>query len=379
MREFLPDDWQDGTFLGRLNLRDGPTPVWIKGGKVYDLTPHYATVTDALNDRLRKANPSLPLIYGMDEIDPTQLLSPVDLQCLKAAGVTFAISVIERVIEERAKGDADKAASLRSVLKDQIGAELSSVKPGSDEAQKLKSALIEAGLWSQYLEVAIGPDAEIFTKGPVLSSVGFGADIGIRDDSHWNNPEPEVVLSVNRHGEIMGAMLGNDVNLRCFEGRSALLLGKAKDNNASCALGPFARLFDDGFGLSDIRNAEVDLRIEGADGFVLTGQNLMRHIARDPTELVKQAMAQHQYPDGFILMCGTLFAPIEDRDTAGKGFTHKVGDVVRIKSQRFGTLINQVTYCNDAAPWEFGISDLMRNLASRGLLNTQPIVNGISA
>src|SRR5690606_27366505 len=107
-----------------------------------------------------------------------------------------------------------------------------------------------AGVWSQYLEVAIGKDAEIFTKTQPMASVGFGAQIGIHPESHWNNPEPEVVLAVARTGKIRGATLGNDVNLRDYEGRSALLLGEAKDQNASCAIGPFIRLFDETFSLA---------------------------------------------------------------------------------------------------------------------------------
>jgi fumarylacetoacetate (FAA) hydrolase family protein len=297
------------------------------------------------------------------------LLAPVDLQCVKAAGVTFAASTLERVIEERARGDAAAADTIRAGLVARIGTDLSAVKPGSDQAMALKAALIEDGLWSQYLEVAIGPDAEVFTKCPVLAAVGYGAQIGVRSDSTWNNPEPEIVLICNRDGKALGAALGNDVNLRDFEGRSGLLLGKAKDNNASCALGPLIRVFDGAFTMDDVRGARVDLLVKGLDGFVLEGSSSMSLIARDPLDLAGQTLSQHhQYPDGFALFMGTMFAPTKDRDVAGQGFTHKIGDVVTVSSPKLGVLENEVTHCHLAPRWDFGIADLMRNLAKRGLL-----------
>jgi fumarylacetoacetate (FAA) hydrolase family protein len=298
-----------------------------------------------------------------------RLLSPFDLQCIKAAGVTFAVSAIERVIEERARGDAAKADSLRAGLRERVGADIRAVKPGSEAAQKLKAVLIADGLWSQYLEVAIGPDAEVFTKSPPLSSVGWGDWIGVRSDSAWNNPEPEVVLACDRTGRILGAALGNDVNLRDIEGRSALLLGKAKDNNASCAIGPFIRLFHDSFGLDDVRRAVVRLQIAGEDGFELEGESSMAQISRDPAELVAQTIGRHhQYPDGFALFLGTMFAPIVDRGAKGLGFTHRIGDVVRVSAERLGTLENKVSTCDKVPPWTFGVAELMKNLSARGLL-----------
>jgi fumarylacetoacetate (FAA) hydrolase family protein len=282
--------------------------------------------------------------------------------------VTFAISAIERVIEERARGDFTRAAEIREKLETRVGAAIRSVVPGTLGAARLKEALIDDGLWSQYLEVAIGPDAEIFTKTAPLASVGWGAEIGVRSDSSWNNPEPEVVLVVSSRGDIRGATLGNDVNLRDFEGRSALLLSKAKDNNASCAIGPFIRLFDDHFALDDVRSATVELDIAGSEGFRLQGQSRMSEISRDPEELVRQAMSEHHYPDGFVLFLGTLFAPTDDRDEPGRGFTHKIGDEVRISTPKLGTLANTVSTSRDAPAWEFGMRALMRNLASRGLL-----------
>jgi fumarylacetoacetate (FAA) hydrolase family protein len=288
--------------------------------------------------------------------------------------VTFAVSTLERVIEEKARGDAAAAHAIRDALRETVGGELTSVRPGSPQADQLKGALITQGLWSQYLEVAIGKDAEVFTKGPPLSTVGWGDWVGVRADSAWNNPEPEIVLVSDRGGRVRGAALGNDVNLRDLEGRSALLLGKAKDNNASCAIGPFIRLFDDSFSLDDVRRAEVRLQIEGEDGFRLSGQSSMSQISRDPLELVGQTIgANHQYPDGFVLFLGTMFAPIQDRDAPGQGFTHKPGDVVRISSDRLGVLENKVTTCAEAPPWTFGLGDLMQNLASRGLLATSAV------
>ena len=294
---------------------------------------------------------------------------PVDLQSLKAAGVTFAISLIERVIEEQAKGDTTAAESIRKTIADEIGTNLANVKPGSEEAMNLKSALIKRGLWSQYLEVGIGPDAEVFTKSQPMSAVGVGAEIGIHPKSTWNNPEPEIVVVVNSSGKTVGATLGNDVNLRDFEGRSALLLGKAKDNNASCAIGPFIRLFDNTFGLDDVRRADVTLRVEGDDDFVLDGFSTMTAISRDVLDLVGQTInANHQYPDGFVLFLGTLFAPIKDRDEPGMGFTHKIGDSVAIASPKLGTLVNRVNVCDKITPWKFGVSALMRNLRKREII-----------
>ena len=367
----LPTDLDDAVLVGRVALPEGPTPVLVRGGAVEDVSHHAATVADLL-DRRDIAALTGRKLFGLDELyvrASDLLLSPVDLQVVKAAGVTFAISAIERVIEERARGDSDAAAVIRGRLEARIGGAIRSVVPGTPDAAELKRVLIEDSMWSQYLEVAIGPDAEIFTKAPILASVG--EDIGVRSDSTWNNPEPEIVLLASSRGEAVGATLGNDVNLRDFEGRSALLLSKAKDNTASCAIGPFVRLFDDRFTMDDVRDAVVALVVEGEDGFRLEGESSMREISRDPEELVRQTMSEHQYPDGFTLFLGTLFAPVQDRDEPGRGFTHKPGDIVRISTPRIGALVNRVTTSAAAAPWTFGVRDLMRNLAARGLLQTQ--------
>jgi fumarylacetoacetate (FAA) hydrolase family protein len=378
----LPADWREASLLGRLLTADGPTPVVLHAGRVIDVSDTAPTVSE-----FAKAYSNRSVIGGRDLGDlhslllapewerkgtaANQLLSPLDLQCVKAAGVTFAISAMERVIEERARGSAEKAQAVRNSLAERVGVDIASVKPGSSEAARLKEALIADGLWSQYLEVAIGPDAEVFTKAPVLSSVGWGSYVGIRSDSVWNNPEPEIVIVGDDTGRPIGATLGNDVNLRDIEGRSALLLGKAKDNNASCAVGPFIRLFDETFTMDDVRNAVVTLQVRGEDGFELRGESTMRLISRDPLELIGQTIGKHhQYPDGFALFLGTLFAPIADRDAPGRGFTHKVGDVVRVASVKLGTLENKVTTCDAAPPWNFGVMDLMKNLAARGLLKT---------
>ena len=369
----LPDDWREGRFVGRVDRGDGPCPILIEGGEVFDMSKFAPTVAE-LVARTAVSTAGGELLGPLEGLgigsgaSAVRLLSPIDLQCVKAAGVTFAVSALERVIEERARGDAGQAAAVRGRLEDRIGGSMRAVKPGSSEAAELKAALIEDGMWSQYLEVAIGPDAEIFSKCPALASVGWGEPIGVRSDSTWNNPEPEVVLLCTAEGEPIGATLGNDVNLRDFEGRSALLLSKAKDNNASTSLGPFVRLFDSGFGMDDVRAAQVTLRIDGEDGYVLDGSSSMREISRDPADLAKQAMSEHHYPDGFVLFLGTLFAPTQDRDDPGRGFTHKPGDVVTISTPRIGTLVNQVTTSKAAPPWAFGIGALMRNLASRGLL-----------
>ena len=384
--QVLPDDGVQGTLVGRVwapqGAVPGPAVVALRPEGVFDLSAHYPTMSTLLDtmapaEAVRAA--SGQYLCSVDDLlanslpgtrDTTRpwLLAPCDLQVVKAAGVTFATSLIERVIEEQARGDATRAQGLRSQVIGLIGENLADIRPGSPEAMRLKALLQDKGLWSQYLEVGIGPDAEVFTKAPVLASVGCGDDIGIRSDSAWNNPEPEVVLAVNSRGQIVGATLGNDVNLRDIEGRSALLLGKAKDNNASCALGPFIRLFDASFGLEQVRNETVHLRVAGADGFELRGINTMASISRDPADLVAQTLAAHQYPDGFMLFMGTLFAPIEDRDQPGGGFTHHLGDLVSIQSAWLGGLHNRVAHSEAAPPWRFGLRAFMANLAQRGLL-----------
>jgi fumarylacetoacetate (FAA) hydrolase family protein len=361
----LPGDWRDGRFLGRVERAGATVPVVVAGGVARDMRAVAPTVSLLAERRAFAGGVAMGDLDALLDAGEVRLLSPVDLQCVKACGVTFAHSALERVIEERARGDAGLAAGLRARLEGRVGGSVRQVAPGSAEAAELKAALIDEGLWSQYLEVAIGPDAEVFTKAPVLSTVGWGAMVGVRSDSTWSNPEPEVVLLVAPDGEALGATLGNDVNLRDFEGRSALLLGKAKDNNASCALGPLVRLFDDGYTLDDVRAAELTLAVEGPDGYRLDGVSSMGEISRDPLELVRQTLSEHQYPDGFALFLGTLFAPTQDRDEPGRGFTHKPDDVVTIASQRLGRLVNTVAFSRDAPPWTKGIGALLAELASR--------------
>ncbi|HEX4635373.1 MAG TPA: fumarylacetoacetate hydrolase family protein [Rhizomicrobium sp.] len=375
----LPQDWRDAVLVGRIDTGEGPTPVVVREGRVYDVSKTAPTVSALLETW--KGVPEGKDLGDINDLGletawsnggkrKVKLLAPVDLQCVKAAGVTFAVSAIERVIEERAKGVPGAAQAIREQLASRIGTDIRKVVPSSPEAQKLKEALIADGLWSQYLEVAIGPDAEVFTKAPPMSSVGWGDFIGVRTQSTWNNPEPEIVVVVDRNGKAVGATLGNDVNLRDYEGRSALLLGKAKDNNAASAIGPFIRMFDDTYTMDDVRGAVVELEIVGTDNYRLEGKSTMAEISRDPLELVKQTISEHQYPDGFVLFLGTLFAPTQDRDVKGSGFTHKEGDVVRISTPKLGVLENRVTTSKAAPPWNFGISDLMKNLVRRGLLTS---------
>ncbi len=373
----------NGLFIGRIwaPAVSGPSVVTLRDGRVIDITSRTApTVRDVceMDDPAEYVRAAEGTDLGSpDDIaanpvgDPAKphFLAPCDLQAVKACGVTFASSMVERVIEERASGDPQLAESIRARVGATIGESLRDIAAGSDDAARVKQALIGEGLWSQYLEVGIGPDAEVFSKAQVLSSVGPGADVGLHPVSSWNNPEPEVVLTVTSGGRIVGATLGNDVNLRDVEGRSALLLSKAKDNNASCAIGPMIRLFDDTFSLDDVRAAELDMTVTGEDGFVLKGHSSMREINRDPEDLVRQTIGRHhQYPDGLMLFLGTLFAPTQDRDVAGEGFTHKIGDVVEIGSDGLGTLCNTVRLSTECQEWTFGVSHLMRNLAARGLL-----------
>ena len=381
----LPDDAASATLAGRVWRPDaaGPSVVAVRGGDLIDITRHFPTMRDlcetpdpaaALAAATGQSVGALDAILANTPADTRDaskpwLLTPIDLQAIKAAGVTFVASMLERVIEERARGDLNAAAAIRSEVTRLIGNDLAKLRPGSPEAARLKQVLIDQGAWSQYLEVGIGPDAEIFTKSQPMAAVGTGMDAGIHPGSSWNNPEPEVVLAVSSDGRIVGATLGNDVNLRDVEGRSALLLGKAKDNNASCAIGPFLRLFDANFTLDDVRSTVVTLQVKGEDGFELEGSSSIAMISRDPADLVAQMVnAHHRYPDGAVLFLGTMFAPVKDRDFQGQGFTHKTNDIVTIAAPKLGRLVNRMHPTDQCEAWSFGAGALMRNLAKRGLL-----------
>jgi fumarylacetoacetate (FAA) hydrolase family protein len=386
----LPDDIEHAVLIGRVwrhtGSHEGPCVVAVRNGQLFDITATVPTTADLFDrdDALDVARhaPGEPLgavdaliaaaLDGADQAS-MRLLAPCDVQAIKACGVTFAVSLIERVIEEQAGGDPAKAVEVRNMITKLIGTDLSKIEPGSDAAMRLKAELERRGAWSQYMEVGIGPDAEVFSKSQPMSAVGFGADVGLLPASTWNNPEPEIVLVVNGSGRTVGATLGNDVNLRDIEGRSALLLGKCKDNNGSCAIGPFVRLFDERFTMDSIRDASLSLRVDGADdGFVLEGVSHMTEISRDPADLVNQTCGKHhQYPDGFVLFLGTMFSPIQDRDAPGGGFTHHLGDVVTISTPQLGALVNTVRLCTEITPWTFGVRALYRNLAARGLLQAQ--------
>jgi len=382
----LPKDGYSGTLIGRAWLPsvNGPSVVVLRNGQVFDLSQSAATMSELLNsaDLLAIVNATSGKKIGSikdllantmpdaQDVNKPWFISPIDLQTIKASGVTFAASMLERVIEEKAMGDAAAADKIRETITAEIGSSLSNITPGSDEAERAREVLMARGMWSQYLEVGIGKFAEVFTKAPTMASVGTGAEVGIHPESTWNNPEPEVVLVVSHTGTIVGATLGNDVNLRDFEGRSALLLGKAKDNNASAALGPFIRLFDATFDIDDVRQMDLTMQVEGADdGYFLRDGSSMKHISRDVEDLVSQTLSRnHQYPDGLVLYTGTMFAPTDDRGEKGSGFTHKLGDIVTVSSDKLGTLTNRTTKTTLAPEWTFGIGELMRNLSERGLL-----------
>ncbi len=384
-QNILPTDWPQGILVGRVWRPDlqGPSVVVVRDGVLLDISEVFPTMHDLCE--VQKPAASVAAFSGepigaldellrntpVDQRDARKawLLAPTDLQAVKAAGVTFVVSLLERVIEEQARGNPQGSSAIRNEIVATVGQALDKLKPGSSQAASLKELLIQKGLWSQYLEVGIGPDAEIFTKAQPMSAVGYGQDAGFHPMSTWNNPEPEVVLVVSSAGEIKGASLGNDVNLRDVEGRSALLLGKAKDNNASCAIGPFVRLFDETFSLQDVREMEVHMTIDGEDGFHLHAVSSLSHISRDPADLVKQMIGpHHRYPDGVLLFLGTMFAPTEDRDVPGMGFSHKLGDIVKIRSDKLGTLANRMRHSDDCEPWNFGATHLMRNLAKRRLI-----------
>ena len=386
LQTVLPTDAAQATLVARIHVPAlGPVLCLVTPDDVLDLSAVAATSADLMAlpapaQAIAAARSNLPRIAATSSVlanstensrnaQTPYLLAPCDLQPIKAAGVTFVASMLERVIEEQARGDATRAQAVRASISKIVGDNLRAVVPGSAQAIKVKDVLMAQGLWSQYLEVGIGKDAEVFTKSQAMSAVGWGAEIGIHPESHWNNPEPEIVLAVSPTGQVQGAALGNDVNLRDFEGRSALLLGKAKDNNASCAIGPFIRLFDAHFTMDDVRQCDINLHVSGTDGFVMQGESALNQISRDPLDLVAQTInANHQYPDGFMLFLGTMFAPTQDRFAKGQGFTHAVGDTVTVSTPKLGGLTNRVNTCDKITPWTYGARDLMRSLGRRGLL-----------
>jgi len=491
----LPKDWKEGTFVGRVWRADvnGPSVVKLDNeGYLVDITTSFPTVSAlceqenpaeavkaVTGERIGKLSDILATTARhTKKDDKPYLLSPIDLHAVKAAGVTFAESLVERVVEKMAGGDRDKALGIRiGVLSDiatilkkdgalqtlavlrqrydalqgqadngealrTLGVEVAQLRsesinfketpPGSKPALQIRDLLImkfaafkidEAvhkyanddpaaaelvraqltrrfkqvtdavnsgkeegfsdatlkeirdflsglgtGAGKSYIEVGLGPKAEIFTKAQPMSSVGHGADAGYLEESKWNNPEPEVVLVTNSRKEIVGAALGNDVNHRDIEGMSELLLGECKDQNASCAVGPFIRLIDKtSFKQEDIDTMKVEVHVKGTDGFELYSDSSMEKISRKPEELVNQMFKQHQYPDGAVLFCGTMFSPVKDRDEPTKGFTHKVGDHVTIRSDKLGSLTNRMDYTQNVEPWIYGVGKLMQNLAERGV------------
>src|SRR5437763_6804456 len=305
----LPTDSTSGILVGRVWRPElgGPSVIAIRPDGVFDISRSWPTMRDLCESpdpAASVAGAHADRIGDLEAIlsntpeetrdrNKPWLLAPIDLQAVKAAGVTFAISLLERVIEEQARGAPERAAQARAEVESALGGKVEGLRPGSPQAAELKKLLQQKGLWSQYLEVGIGPDAEIFTKCQIMSAVGTGMSIGVLASSTWNNPEPEVVIVATSKGRIVGATLGNDVNLRDVEGRSALLLSKAKDNNASTAIGPFIRLFDRTFSLDDVRRTRVSLKVAGMDGFTPAGSSGVGKTRRDAEALARQLVRRH--------------------------------------------------------------------------------------
>jgi len=380
--QVLPSDGYAGTLVGRAlfpGVFPGPCVVAIREDGVHNISGTVPTMAQLLNApnplaTLQRALRNCVYLGPLESLlenstpsthDPLKpyLLTPIDLQAVKAVGLTFVNGLLQRFADDN--GGAATVAKMEKAA----GVALGKILPGSEEAARLRTALMEDGLWNDTLEVGFGPDVELFTKAQPLSAVGTGAEIAVLPTSKQTFAEPEVVLMLNADGKICGATLGCDMTARDVEARSLLLLGRAKDQNATCAVGPFIRLFDQTFSLPNVQGMNLTYAFEGADDAVFTDTGSMDQIGRGLITLARQVVNEHHgYPDGVALFTGCMFKAPSSRGASDTPFTHQVGDVVIIKASPLGTLINRVNTTDKVRPWSFGMSDLMANLANRQLL-----------
>jgi 2-dehydro-3-deoxy-D-arabinonate dehydratase len=180
---------------------------------------------------------------------------------------------------------------------------------------------VESTVGDVYQMVYEAERPELFFKSLGWRVVGAGAPVRIRADSAWNVPEPEMVLVMNQHKEIVGFTLGNDMSSRDIEGRNPLYLPQAKIYNGACALGPGIVVAEP----DDFRDLPIRIEINRGEQTVFQGETSIAKMKRRFEELVDYLFKEVEFPEGAFLMTGTGIVP---PDT----FTLQVGDVVRIST-----------------------------------------------